>query len=77
METVDSEEDGDNSMEEEQGMKPPDTREVDAEGTTPPSSTGDVDMEVLSGAMSALKFVPTSIRFGRGRGRGRGGFSRT
>jgi hypothetical protein len=27
--------------------------------------------------MSSLKFVPPSVRFGRGRGRGRGGFSRT
>lgn len=35
----------------------------------------DVDMEDLSGAMSALKFVPPSVRFGRG-GR-RGGFSRS
>jgi hypothetical protein len=36
----------------------------------------DVDMDGLAGAMSALKFVPPSVRFGRGRGRGRGGFSR-
>ena len=35
----------------------------------------DVDMDVLLGAMSALKFVPPSVRFGRG-GR-RGGFSRS
>jgi len=37
----------------------------------------DTDMEGLTGAMSSLKFVPPSVRFGRGRGRGRGGFSRT
>lgn len=42
-----------------------------------PGSSQDVDMEGLAGAMSALKFVPPSVRFGRGRGRGRGGFSRT
>lgn len=33
---------------------------------TPPSSREDIDMDGLSGAMSALKFVPSSIRFGRG-----------
>jgi hypothetical protein len=36
-----------------------------------------VDIEGLTGAMSALKFVPPSVRFGRGAGRGRGGFSKT
>lgn len=41
------------------------------------SSIGDADIESLTGAMSSLKFVPPSVRFGRGRGRGRGGFSRT
>jgi len=41
-----------------------------------PSSSDDADMEGLTGAMSSLKFVPPSVRFGRGRGRGRGGFSR-
>ncbi len=49
------------------------------EAETPPthsSSEEDIDMNGLSGAMSALKFVPPSIRFGHGRGRGRGGFSR-
>jgi hypothetical protein len=45
---------------------------------TPGSSQGDADMEDLAGAMSALRFVPTSVRFGgRGHGKGRGGFSRT
>lgn len=43
----------------------------------PGSSQDDADVEGLAGAMSALKFVPQSVRFGRGRGRGRGGFSRT
>jgi len=37
----------------------------------------DADMDGLSGAMSALKFVPPSVRFGRGGGHGRGGFSRS
>lgn len=32
----------------------------------PPSSREDTDMDGLSGAMSALKFVPSSVRFGRG-----------
>jgi hypothetical protein len=41
---------------------------------TPPSSQGDADMDKLSGAMSSLKFVPTSVRFGRGRGKA---FNRT
>lgn len=41
------------------------------------SSQEDAEMEGLAGAMSALKFVPPSVRFGRGRGKGRGGFSRT
>ncbi|TAQ90415.1 hypothetical protein B7494_g1244 [Chlorociboria aeruginascens] len=36
----------------------------------------DEDMDTLSSAMSALNFVPSSVRFGRGKGRGRGGFSR-
>lgn len=34
-------------------------------------------MEDLVGGISALKFVPPSVRFGRGRGKGRGGFSRS
>jgi hypothetical protein len=37
-------------------------------------SRPDTDVDDLSGAMSALKFVPTSVRFGRGKGKG--GFSR-
>lgn len=41
---------------------------------TPPSSREDEDMAGLAGAMSSLKFVPPSVRFGRGRGKG---FSRT
>lgn len=45
--------------------------------TDPPTpiSIADGDMDGLTGAMSALKFVPPSVRFGRGGGRG--GFSRT
>lgn len=52
----------------------------DLNATTPkrhlqtPSST-DVDMETLASNMSTLRFVPPSVRFGRG-GR-RGGFSRS
>lgn len=38
-------------------------------------SQPDTEMDDLSGAMSALKFVPTSVRFGRGKGKG--GFSRS
>lgn len=37
----------------------------------------DEAMNDLVGGMSALKFIPPSIRFGRGRGKGRGGFSKT
>jgi len=53
----------------------------DAEGSEQTSAVKslttkkDVEMEDLSGAMSALKFVPPSVRFGRG-GK-RGGFSRS
>jgi hypothetical protein len=38
-------------------------------------SQPDTEMDDLSGAMSALKFVPTNVRFGRGKGKG--GFSRS
>ena len=50
---------------------------VNEENTSeaPPEGKRDVDMDVLSGAMSALKFVPPSVRFGRGGGRA--GFSRS
>jgi len=34
-------------------------------------------MDDLVSGISALKFIPPSVRFGRGRGRGRGGFSKT
>ncbi|KAL3426942.1 zinc finger protein [Phlyctema vagabunda] len=59
-----------------------DDESSDSEGADPgsiptsPNSKIDADMDGLTGAMSALKFVPPSIRFGRGRGKGRGGFSR-
>jgi len=43
---------------------------------TLPEGPEDVDMDVISGAMSALNFVPPSVRFGRGGGRARG-FSRS
>ncbi|KAG5951274.1 hypothetical protein E4U53_003457 [Claviceps sorghi] len=37
----------------------------------------DAEMADLSRAMSALQFIPSSVRFGRGRGRGRAGFSKS
>jgi len=43
----------------------------------PTSVQTNSDIDDLTGAMSSLRFVPTSVRFGRGRGRGRGGFSRS
>ncbi|KAF2816092.1 uncharacterized protein BDZ99DRAFT_458004 [Mytilinidion resinicola] len=33
------------------------------------------DLDSITSSMSALKFVPKSVRFGRGRGRGRAGFA--
>ncbi len=39
------------------------------------ASASEVEMDVITSGMSALKFVPPSVRFGRG-GR-RGGFSRS
>ncbi|TVY84901.1 Zinc finger protein [Lachnellula suecica] len=53
-----------------------DEGEVTSKKITSPPSSDDADIEVLTGAMSSLKFVPPSVSFGRGRGRGRGGFSR-
>lgn len=38
-----------------------------------PSARPDVDMDDLAGALSSLKFVPRSVRFGRG---GRAGFAK-
>ncbi|KAJ5042996.1 uncharacterized protein L3040_004385 [Drepanopeziza brunnea f. sp. 'multigermtubi'] len=55
----------------------PERKETSEMPLSPPSSKENTDMDCLSGAMSALKFVPPSVRFGRGRGRGRGGFSRS
>ena len=52
-------------------------QETPEESILTPGSSQDADMDDLAGAMSALKFVPPSVRFGRGRGKGRGGFSRT
>jgi hypothetical protein len=69
METVDGAEKGGN---EEQGES--DESET---GAPPAQGRDDADMDGLAGAMSALKFVPPSVRFGRGRGRARGGFSRS
>ena len=49
------------------------------EGMILSNTKEDVDTGIadLTEAMSALKFVPSSVRFGRGRGRARGGFSNT
>ncbi|KAF4413335.1 Zinc finger protein 511 [Colletotrichum fructicola] len=61
----------------EEGRKPP----AEDEGKTPsaasqpaapppdPTERPDTEMEDLAGAMSALQFVPNSVRFGRGGGR--------
>ena len=35
----------------------------------PRESTADTEMEDLAGAMSSLRFIPNSVRFGRGRGK--------
>ncbi|KAI0005712.1 hypothetical protein F4779DRAFT_597827 [Xylariaceae sp. FL0662B] len=40
-----------------------------SEATSLTREKPDADMEDLTGAMSALQFVPTSVRFGRGRGK--------
>ncbi|KAF2843812.1 hypothetical protein M501DRAFT_967613 [Patellaria atrata CBS 101060] len=40
------------------------------------STTVDADMNDITKSMSSLRFVPPSVRFGRGRGRGRGGLAR-
>lgn len=69
LETIKSGADGDDKFQNE-------TRPSEKEALSS-SSSDDADMEGLTGAMSSLKFVPPSVRFGRGRGRGRGGFSRT
>ncbi|KAG9247101.1 hypothetical protein BJ878DRAFT_477695 [Calycina marina] len=50
------------------------TPPVESKPPTLPSSKADEEMKDLAGAMSSLKFVPPSVRFGRGRGRG---FSRS
>ncbi|KAI3337172.1 hypothetical protein HD806DRAFT_528748 [Xylariaceae sp. AK1471] len=34
-----------------------------------PAKSPDVEMDDLAGAMSALQFIPTSVKFGRGRGK--------
>lgn len=58
------------------GSKGPQPNDVNVQKAAMSSgSQTDTDMDDLSGAMSALKFVPTSVRFGRGKGKG--GFSRS
>ncbi|KAN0103122.1 hypothetical protein V8E51_011435 [Hyaloscypha variabilis] len=61
--------------EQQEGNSDPEAVKEEAIEGTLPKGVKDVDMEGLSGAMSALKFVPPSVRFGRG-GR-RAGFSRS
>ncbi|KAK1250982.1 hypothetical protein MKX07_005537 [Trichoderma sp. CBMAI-0711] len=49
-----------------QAPLPPSTTQAD-ENKAKPEKSVDTDMADLTGAMSALQFVPPSIRFGRGR----------
>jgi hypothetical protein len=49
--------------------------DVSAETATTPAAKLDVEMDDLTGAISALKFVPPSVKFGRNKGRS--GFSRS
>ncbi|KAK3940495.1 hypothetical protein QBC46DRAFT_385125 [Diplogelasinospora grovesii] len=51
-----------------------DRRSPADEGQQSPKQKPDVEMDDLTGAMSALRFVPSSIRFGRGGGKA--GFSK-
>ena len=59
------------------GKEAPQEESPDGNRVLTLGSSQDADMEELAGAMSALKFVPRNVQFGRGRGKGRGGFSRT
>ncbi|KAE9374568.1 hypothetical protein N431DRAFT_218723 [Stipitochalara longipes BDJ] len=61
--------------EKQEGSGDPDAVKEENMEETSPKGAKDVDMDLLSGALSALKFVPPSVRFGRG-GR-RAGFSRS
>ncbi|KAL7821551.1 hypothetical protein V8C44DRAFT_314962 [Trichoderma aethiopicum] len=55
-----------NSDEKTQAPLPSTTTQADG-GKAKPEKSVDTDMADLTGAMSALQFVPSSIRFGRGR----------
>ncbi|KAI0976228.1 hypothetical protein F4678DRAFT_218183 [Xylaria arbuscula] len=57
---------------EQEELAPVDSRK--SLGKTAPVEIRDVDMDHLTGAMSSLQFVPTSVRFGRGGGKA--GFAR-
>jgi hypothetical protein len=46
-----------------------------AETAATPATRSDLEIDDLTGAMSALKFVPSSVKFGRNKGRG--GFSKS
>lgn len=53
----------------------PDETVKEKKAQEPERQQPDTEMEDLAGAMSSLRFVPTTIRFGRGKGRS--GFSRS
>lgn len=69
------EDDEDESMQENSARQQKEVQGKPAAARTDAGSEGSVD-DLVSG-MSALKFIPPSVRFGRGRGKGRGGFSKT
>lgn len=59
------------------GKEAPQEESPEGSRVLTPGNSQDADMEDLAGAMSALKFVPRNVQFGRARGKGRGGFSKT
>jgi hypothetical protein len=55
-----------------------DSKEVEStqkDPSTQATNQKDTDMDDIADSMAALKFVPPSVKFGRGRGRG--GFARS
>jgi hypothetical protein len=66
-----------NALQKQVGSDDSEGAQEESSDMGPEGTKKDVDMDGLAGAMSALKFVPPSVRFGRGGGRGRGGFSRS
>jgi hypothetical protein len=65
------------SLRQGDATKPPGDDQQDSAPASPqkpldqaiPAEVPDVEMDGLAGAMSALQFVPPSIKFGRGRGK--------